>query len=85
MRDKIIKIISYMWDDRNGILIVFGILIALILGYGSPLILWAFGGEQWGIFSWEFWLAFWGWFLYIITFLVTWMCFVLFGGTSDDW
>lgn len=85
MRDKITKYLSIIWGDRNGILLVFGILIALILGYGSPLILWVFGDEQWGIFSWEFWLAGWGWIIYIISVFMLWMFSIMFGGSSDDW
>jgi len=85
MHDKIAKVLSDIWDDKTDIIIVFGIIVALILGYGSPLILWLFGSEEWGILSWEFWLSLWGWSLYIISIFIGWLIFVMFGGTSDDW
>lgn len=88
MRDKINKYSSIIWDISKVPLLISSILVIILLGYFSPLILLVFGSEEWGILSWEFWLAAWAWVLYLVTAYIAWLFVVMFSGGScgpDEW
>jgi len=84
MRVIIKKYLSTIWDANKDRLIISCVVAIIIFGYVSPLILGIFGGEHWGIFSWELWLAIWGWILYLYTAYILWLFFAIFGDDDNN-